>query len=96
MSLRVQRGGKKDPVLSAADLQAVLPTSIPSEFHARRDLLAFNLLYRWGLRVSEIAALNIASVDLKRRRLMIRGLRGRSRYVHLQEPAIASVGGVFG
>ena len=88
-SLRVQRGGKKEPVLSAADLQGVLPTNIPSKFHARRDLLAFNLLYRCGLRVSEIAALNLTSVDLKRRRLMIRGRRDRSRYVHFQEPTIA-------
>ncbi len=88
-SLRVQRGGKKEPVLSVADLRVVSPTSIPSEFHARRDLLAFNLLYRCGLRVSEIEALNISSVDLKRRRLSIRGRRDRSRYVHLREPEIS-------
>lgn len=88
-SLRVRRGGKKEPVLSAADLRLVSSTTIPSEFYARRDLLAFNLLYRCGLRVSEIEALNISSVDVKRRRLMIRGRRDRSRYVHLQEPATA-------
>jgi integrase/recombinase XerC len=88
-TLRLQPGGKSKIVLSISDLLVVSPVNIPTEFQARRNLVAFELLYRCGLRVSEAVALNISSVDLKRRRLVIRGRRDRNRYVHLQEPEIA-------
>jgi integrase/recombinase XerC len=62
--------------------------NLPSEFPVLRNLLIFELLYRCGLRVSEISSLNIASVNLKRRRLMIQGRRSRERYIHLSESLI--------
>jgi integrase/recombinase XerC len=84
-NLRVQRGGKSVSVPSVADLAVLASANIPSEFPALRDRLIFELLYRCGLRAAEISSLNVSSVDLKRRRLVIQGRRGRRRYIHLPE-----------
>jgi integrase/recombinase XerC len=86
--LRVPRGGKRASVPSIADLVVIASADIPSEFHALRDRLIFELPYRCGLRASEISSLNVSSVDLKRQRLMIQGRRGRRRYIHLPESLI--------
>lgn len=87
-SLRVPRGGKRASVPSIADLVVIASADIPSEFHALRERLIFELPYRCGLRASEISSLNVSSVDLKRRRLTIQGRQGRRRYIHLQESLI--------
>jgi integrase/recombinase XerC len=88
LSLRVSRGGKSVLIPSIADLDAIASADIPSEFHALRDRLIFELPYRCGLRASEISSLNVSSVDLKRRRLVIRGRQGRRRYILLPESLI--------
>jgi integrase/recombinase XerC len=88
LSLRVPRGGKKAPIPSLSDIRVVASADIPSEFPALRDLVTFELLYRCGVGVSEISSLNVSAVDLKRRRLMIQGRRGRRRYIHLPESLI--------
>jgi site-specific recombinase XerD len=85
LSLRVPRGGRKAPIPSLSEIRVRASADIPSEFPALRDLVTFELLYRCGVGVSEISSLNVSSVDLKRRRLMIQGRRGRRRYIHLPE-----------
>jgi integrase/recombinase XerC len=85
LSLRILRGGKKAPIPSLSDIRVGSSADIPSEFPALRDLVTFELLYRCGVGVSEISSLNVSSVDLKRRRLMIQGRQGRRRYIHLPE-----------
>jgi integrase/recombinase XerC len=85
LSLRVTRGGKSVLLPSIADLDGMVSADIPSEFSALRDRLIFELPYRCGLRASEISSLNVSSVDLKRKRLVIEGSRGRRRYIHLPE-----------
>jgi integrase/recombinase XerC len=86
--LRAPRGRKQALRLSRTDLEVMALANLPSEFPVLRNLLIFELLYRCGLRVSEISSLNIASVNLKRRRLMIQGRRSRERYIHLSESLI--------
>jgi integrase/recombinase XerC len=88
LRLQVPRSGKRVSVPSVADLDVIALAAIPSEFHSLRDRLIFELPYRCGLSASEISGLNVSSVDIKRRRLMIHGRRGRGRYIHLQESLI--------
>jgi integrase/recombinase XerC len=88
LSLRVPRGGRKAPIPFLSEIRARASADIPSEFPALRDVVTFELLYRCGVGVSEISNLNVSSVDLKRRRLMIQGRRGRRRYIHLPESLI--------
>ncbi len=85
LSLRVTRGGKSVLLPSIADLDGIMSADIPSEFPALRDRLIFELPYRCGLSASEISSLNVSSVDLKRKRLVIQGRRGRRRYINLPE-----------
>jgi integrase/recombinase XerC len=88
LSLQVPRGGKRVLVPSIADLNVIASADIPSEFPALRDRLIFELPYRCGLRAAEISSLNVSSVDLKRRRLMIQGRQARRRYIHLPDSLI--------
>ena len=85
LSLRVTRSGKSVLLPSIADLDGIVSADIPSEFPTLRDRLIFELPYRCGLRASEISNLNVSSVDLKRKRLVIQGRRGCRRYIHLPE-----------
>jgi integrase/recombinase XerC len=88
LSLQTPRGGKKVSVPTIADLDVIGSADIPAEFSALRDRLVFELLYRCGLRASETSSLNLTSVDLKRKRLIIQGRRDRRRYINLAESLI--------
>jgi len=53
-----------------------------------RDRAILETLYSTGLRVSELAGLNRAQVDLKRREFMVRGKGKKPRIVFLSERAV--------
>jgi site-specific recombinase XerD len=57
-----------------------------------RDDAVLEVLYGSGLRVSELCGLDLASVDLPRRRLTVWGKGSKQRLVPLGEPAAAAVG----
>ncbi len=65
-------------------LQAVATTDNPS---AQRDLCAFELLYATGMRVSELAALDISDVDFSRGLLMVTGKGNKQRMLPYGEQA---------
>jgi integrase/recombinase XerC len=65
-------------------LQAVATTDNPS---AQRDLCAFELLYATGMRVSELASLNISDVDFSRRLLKVTGKGNKQRMLPYGEQA---------
>ncbi len=54
---------------------------------AYRDVAILETLYSTGLRVSELANLNIDQVDLKRKEFMVRGKGSKPRIVFLSERA---------
>lgn len=59
--------------------------------NAPRDLAILETLYSTGLRVSELAALNRAQVDLERREFMVRGKGKKPRIVFLSEKAVTRI-----
>jgi len=65
-------------------LQAVATTDNPS---AQRDLCAFELLYATGMRVSELASLDISDVDFSRGLLMVTGKGNKQRMLPYGEQA---------
>ena len=80
-------GDPETPVLSDADLRALLATCAGTDFTARRDTAIVMLLLDGGLRLSELAGLQVADVDLRDRIVFVAGRRagavvpgtGRSR-----------------
>jgi len=58
-------GDPETPVLSDADLRALLSTRAGTDFTARRDTAIIMLFLDGGLRLSELAGLQVADVDLR-------------------------------
>jgi integrase/recombinase XerC len=65
-------------------LQAAATKDNPS---AQRDLCAFELLYATGMRVSELASLDISDVDFSRRLLKVTGKGNKQRMLPYGEQA---------
>ncbi|MFZ4516808.1 MAG: tyrosine-type recombinase/integrase [Microthrixaceae bacterium] len=64
----------------------------PDPAEELRDVLALELLYGSGLRVSELCGLDVDSVDLVRGRLSVWGKGAKERVVPLSDPARAAMG----
>jgi len=47
-----------------------------SKIHDKRDRAMFNVVYKYGLRASEVGLLKIDDVDLERRRIRVYRLKG--------------------
>ena len=59
--------------------------------HPVRDLALFEVLYGCGLRVSELAGLNMSDVDLDQKWLLVRGKGSKERQVPLTGMAAAAL-----
>ena len=65
-------------VLTQAEALTLMEARPPiDDFRARRDTAILELLYGAGLRVSELAALDLEDVDLSRREVTVRSGKGR-------------------
>lgn len=89
--LSAPRGSARLPrVLTTDELSQLLDEpqsrSVPDPLADLRDDVILELLYGSGLRVSELCALDIGSVDLDRRRLSVWGKGGKQRVVPVDEP----------
>lgn len=91
-------------VKEVAQLPAVLTVSEVSELveppeqegdgDRVRDLAVLELLYSTGMRVSELAALDLEDIDLRRKAVRVkRGKGGRERHLFLGEAAVAALEG---
>ena len=77
---------------SAAHEKAVGPQSSPEVDPMRvRDAAILEVLYSSGLRVSELCALNLASVDRQNRTLRVIGKGNKERVVPLGAPALNAI-----
>jgi site-specific recombinase XerD len=70
-------GDPETPVLSDADLRALLATCAGTDFTARRDTAIIMLFLDGGLRLSELAGLQVADVDLRDRIVYVAGKASR-------------------
>jgi integrase len=70
-------GDPETPVLSDADLRALLSTCAGTDFTARRDTAIIMLFLDGGLRLSELAGLQVADVDLRDRIVFVAGKASR-------------------
>jgi site-specific recombinase XerC len=70
-------GDPETPVLSDADLRALLATCAGTDFTARRDTAIIMLFLDGGLRLSELAGLQVADVDLRDRIVYMVGKASR-------------------
>jgi integrase/recombinase XerC len=69
--------------VAAGHLERALPA---------RDVALFEVLYGCGIRISELAGLNVADVDLTERWLLVRGKGKKERQVPLGSKAAEAVG----
>jgi integrase/recombinase XerC len=70
-------GDPATPVLSDEDLRCLLATCIGREFTARRDNAIIMLFLDGGLRLSQLADLQVADVDLRDRMVFVAGKASR-------------------
>jgi site-specific recombinase XerD len=70
-------GDPETPVLSDADLRSLLSTCAGTDFTARRDTAIIMLFLDGGLRLSELAGLRVADVDLRDRIVFVAGKASR-------------------
>lgn len=75
-------------VLSAEEVNRLLAAPDPATPRGARDLAMIEVLYATGLRVSELVALRMHQLDLRRGLLRVVGKGGRERVVPLGRRAI--------
>jgi len=90
--LRGPRQDKKLPhFVSLDDMVRLLQTPPSGTPYGLRDRAILETIYSAGLRVSELAALNLDDLDLDAGMATVRGKGKRERLVLLGEPAVAAI-----
>jgi integrase/recombinase XerC len=94
-SLRLPKAPKRLPEVPSEEQTNRLVDGVAADTLGRwfpeRDLLIFELLYGCGLRVSELAGLNLADVDRSEQWLIVRGKGRRERRVPYGAKAAAAL-----
>ncbi len=77
--------------LTREELERMFQEPDTENIRGLRDIAIMETLYSTGLRVSELASLNRAQVDLQRREFMVRGKGRKPRIVFLSEKAASII-----
>ncbi len=78
-------------VLYEYELEQLLAAPDPNAPAGQRDRVILELLYATGMRVSELAALNVASLNMEQREIRVIGKGNRERIVFFGQPAANAV-----
>ncbi len=78
---------KVPPVISPRDIESVLDLPSPEEDRGIRDRAILDLLYSSGIRVGELAALNVEDLSLSDRLMRVRGKGRKERIVPFGQKA---------
>ncbi len=78
-------------VLSVDEVFSLLEMPGPADRFAARDRAILELLYATGLRVAELAALELERVDLTEGMVRVRGKGNKERLVPMGTPAVAAI-----
>ncbi len=84
--LKVRQGYRNKPdALTAQQIKQLLDTIDRSTCLGVRDYAVYALMYLCGLRVGEVFALNLNSIDLKNKEIIVIGKGKRIRTLHLSK-----------
>jgi integrase/recombinase XerC len=82
VGLSAPKGERRLPkVLDADRAQQLLDDTVEDDFIGRRDQAMLELFYSSGLRLSELAGLDLAAVDLAQGLVQVQGKRNKARLV---------------
>ncbi len=87
----LKQSHKLPEVLYEYELEQLLAAPDQNTPAGQRNRVILELLYATGMRVSELAALNVASLDMKRREIRVIGKGNRERIVFFDRPAANAV-----
>ena len=82
---------RKVEFLEAQDIISLVDSANGKNFKGLRDRLILELLFSTGLRVSELASLNVSDLNLDRGEIPVRGKGGKVRVVFLSDSAIRTI-----
>lgn len=91
LDVRAPRAGRRLPKVADVDQLGHLLDADPDDPLETRDLSMFELLYSSGLRLSELAALNLASIDCRGGEVRVLGKGGKERILPVGRRALGAL-----
>ncbi len=90
--VKAPRSEKKLPrTCDSEQIDQLLKASPQDDDLRVRDLAMFELMYSSGLRLAELASLDIEQIDLQQKQMMVTGKGNKSRYLPVGSKAIAAL-----
>ena len=89
--IRAPKAAKRLPKTLDVDQIAVLLERKPTDTLSRRDLAMLELLYSSGLRLAELAGLDVADLDLADRTVRVLGKGSKTRVLPVGKQAVAAL-----
>ncbi|QSP96475.1 tyrosine recombinase XerC [Marinobacter salinisoli] len=91
LDIRAPKSGRRLPKVADVDQVNHLLDSLPDDPLEIRDVCMFELIYSSGLRLSELAALDLDSVDLRGSQVRVQGKGGKERDLPVGRKAVAAI-----
>jgi integrase/recombinase XerC len=89
--IRAPKSGRRLPVVADVDQLTHLLDAQAEDPLELRDVCIFELLYSAGLRLAEVAALNLGTVDLAAAQVKVTGKGNKQRVLPVGRPALAAL-----